>query len=94
MWDLGESVTSDEAARGFKGKDSKKSIIKYKREVGGYIIDCVDNGGFIYTFFLRTTPDPKNWCAKGFGPAQEIVLFFWLKTEWMILYVVWGSEFW
>ena len=39
------------------------------------MLDCIGDDGFIYTFFLRTTPAPKKWIDKGFCPTQARVLF-------------------
>jgi len=60
MWDLGEKISFDKAKRGSKGKHSLKPVIKYKKEGDGYLLDCIEDDGFIYTFFLRTTPAPKK----------------------------------
>ena len=44
MWDLGECVASDEATRGFKGKCSKKSVIKLKSAMGIELITFMTMG--------------------------------------------------
>ena len=70
-----EKKSFDEATRGFKGKHILKYIIKFKKEGNGYLLDCIDDDVFIYTFFLRTNLAPKKWLDKGFYPTQARVLF-------------------
>ena len=47
MWDLGEKISFDEATRSFKRKHSLKSVIKFKKLVDGYLLDCIGDDGFI-----------------------------------------------
>ena len=79
MWDLGEKISFDEATRGFKRKNSPKSVIKFKKEGDGYLLNCISDDGFIYTFPLRKTPAPKKWVDKGFCPTKVRVLFLFDK---------------
>ena len=53
MWDPGGKISFDEATRDFKGKDSLESVIKFKKEGNGYLLDCISDDGFIYTFPLQ-----------------------------------------
>ena len=59
----------------FQGKHSLKYVIKFKKDGDGYLFDFIGEEGFIYTFFLRTTPAPQKWVDKGFFPTIAIVLF-------------------
>ena len=76
MCDLSECGASGEATREFKVEDTKKYIIILKRKGDGYLIDCIYDGGFIYTSFFLKTPSTNKWCDKCFIPTQPIVLFF------------------
>ena len=75
MWDLGAEISYDEATQGFKGRHYLKAKIKYKKAGDGYLIDCVGDDGFIFTFYQRTNPAPKKWTDMGFSPTQARVLF-------------------
>ena len=75
MWDIGECDASGVATRGYKVKDTKKYVIILKRKGDGYLIDCIYDGGFIYTSFFWKTSAPNNWCGKCLIPTQPIVLF-------------------
>lgn len=75
MWDLGAEISFDEATQGFKGRHYLKAKIKFKKAGDGYLIDCIGDDGFIFTFYQRTNPAPKKWTDIGFSPTQARVLF-------------------
>ena len=82
-------ISFDESTRGFKGKHSLKSVIKFKKEGDGYWLGFICDDGFIYTFSLRKNPAPKKLVNKGFCPTQARVLFFFdqLHCKFHIYYI-------
>ena len=60
MWNLGAEISFDEATQGFKGRHYLKAKIKFKKAGDGYLIDCIGDDGFIFTFYQRTNPAPKK----------------------------------
>ena len=75
MWDLGAEILFDEATQGFKGRHYLKAKIKFKKAGDGYLIDCIGDDGFIFTFYQRTNPTSKKCTDIGFSPTQACVLF-------------------
>lgn len=47
---IGENLSFDKDPRGFKGKYSIKFVIKFKKEDNSYLLDCIGDEVFIYTF--------------------------------------------
>ena len=79
MWDLGAEISFDEATQGFKGRHYLKANIKFKKAGDGYLIDCIGDDGFIFTFYQRTNSAPNKCTDIGFSPTQAHVLFLFDK---------------
>ena len=68
-------ISFDEATCGYKGKHILKSVIKFNKEGDGYLLYCIGDDGFIYTFSLQTTTASKKWVDKGSVPHMQEFYF-------------------
>ena len=75
MWDLDVETSYNKSTQGFKDRHYLKVKIKHKKSGDRHLIDCVDDDGFIFTFYQRANPAPKKWTDIGFSPTQARVLF-------------------
>ena len=81
MWDLGVEISYDEATQGFKDRHHLKVNIKYKKAGDGYLIDCVPDDGFIFTFYQRTNPAPRNGLMLVSAQHRHVLNFYYVDCQ-------------
>ena len=64
-------LSFDEATHGFKGENSLKSVINFKKEVDGYLLYCIGEDWFIYTFSSKLLQCQINGWIKGSAPHKQ-----------------------
>ena len=61
----------DEQTIGFKGKCSMTTVIKFKKEGDGFLVDCWADGGYTYAFYFRNDLPPAKYKATGLSALHK-----------------------
>ena len=58
----------------FKGQNSEKLRITYKREGDGFQCDCIADNSYTFTLYFSNQHAPKKWLEKGYSPLYSLCM--------------------